>query len=32
VCVCVCVVIKTCDEEMKEERLHVFACATDFCV
>jgi len=26
------VVIKTCDEEMKEERLHVFACATDFCV
>jgi hypothetical protein len=31
-CVCLCVVITTCDEEMKEASLHVFACGTDFCV
>jgi hypothetical protein len=32
VCLCLCVVITTCDEDVKEERLHVFACGTDFCV
>lgn len=31
-CVCVGVEITKCDEEMKDERLHVFTCRTDFCV